>query len=241
MKLILCWLFVALGPFIALSQTKITKFYPVKKGQTVAFQFDFPNKIKVSNWNKQEIAVLATIETDEGVDSTVFKLVQTESDGKILIKNTLDMDKIPYSFYVVENGIKKRFETKKDMNNYLVDKSDAKRSNYQTRNIDIKIEIKVPENIQTEVKATYGVVEIQDFIGPINVEATYGGIEAKLKQQDVGKLKMTNRFGKIYTNFTLKPNEIKEERFYTAITANPGQGASYDLNSSYGNIYLRNP
>ncbi|MET0573557.1 MAG: hypothetical protein ABWZ79_19205, partial [Pedobacter agri] len=74
-----------------------------------------------------------------------------------------------------------------------------------------------------------------------SIDAKFGGIDARLSQQQVGTLKMTNRFGKIYTNYNFQPNEVKEQRFFTSIAAHPGKGASYDFNSSFGNIYLRNP
>ncbi|MFX4929712.1 hypothetical protein ABTB76_19500, partial [Acinetobacter baumannii] len=51
--------------------------------------------------------------------------------------------------------------------------------NYWGSNVDIEItiEIKVPANTTTGVKATYGIVELSNFNGPITVNATYGGID----------------------------------------------------------------
>ncbi|WP_421943526.1 hypothetical protein [Pedobacter sp.] len=241
MKPILCWLFTALVPCIAFSQSKINKNYQVSKGQTVAFHFDYPKTIRFSTWDKNEVSVEASVKIDGVEENNVFTIEKSESDGKLMIKNTIDMDKIPYSYFVSVDGIKHRFTKKADMDLFMKEQNGKVKSNYQTKDIEIIIDVKVPANINTEVTSVYGVVELQDFKGPIKVEATYGGIDAKLNQQLIGKLKMTNRFGKIYTNLTLKQNEIREERFYTAINATPGQGSSYDLNSSYGNIYLRNP
>jgi len=240
-SILLCWLFSALVPCIACSQTKINRSYPAKQGQTVAFRFDYPKTIRVSSWNKNEISVEASVKIDGAVADSVFTLFQSESNGRLLIENKLDMKKIPSRYYVMESGIKTRFDTKEDMNAFLKEKGSTVTSNYQTQDVEIIIDIKLPVNINTEISSVYGMVEVQDFKGPMKIDATYGGIDAKLNQQLIGKLKMTNRFGKIYTNLNLKPNELKEERFFTAITATPGQGPSYDFSSSYGNIYLRNP
>ncbi|WP_231459785.1 hypothetical protein [Pedobacter sp. Leaf132] len=241
MKPILFWLFIAIVPCIAFSQSKIVKNYPVNKGQTVSFHFDFPKTVRFSTWDKNEVSVEATVKVEGVDDDSVFSIEKTESDGKIVIKNKLDMEKIPYSYFVSVNGVKHRFTNKADMDVFMKEQGSSVKSNYQTRDIEIVIDVKLPASINTEVNSVYGFVEVQDFKGPIKVDATYGGIEAKLNQQLIGKIKMTNRFGKIYTNLDLKPNELKEERFYTAINATPGKGPSYDFNSSYGNIYLRNP
>ncbi|WP_231491652.1 hypothetical protein [Pedobacter sp. Leaf170] len=241
MKPILFWLFTAIVPCIAFSQSKIVKNYPVNKGQTVSFNFDFPKTVRFSTWDKNEVSVEATVKVEGVDDNSVFSIEKTESDGKIVIKNKLDMEKIPYSYFVSVNGVKHRFTNKADMDVFMKEQGSSVKSNYQTRDIEIVIDVKLPASINTEVTSVYGFVEVQDFKGPIKVDATYGGIEAKLNQQLIGKIKMTNRFGKIYTNLDLKPNELKEERFYTAINATPGKGPSYDFNSSYGNIYLRNP
>ncbi|WP_316737485.1 hypothetical protein [Pedobacter aquatilis] len=242
MKPILCWLFTALVPCIALSQAKISENYSVKNAQAVVLHFDFPKTVRVSTWDKNEISVEATVHV-EGVDEkSVFNLEKSESDGKIFIKNKIDMEKIPYSYFVTVGGVKHRFANKADADVFVKEQPGGSvKSNYQTRDMEIVVDVKIPANLNTEVTSVYGFVELQDFKGPIKVEATYGGIEAKLDQRLIGKLRMTNRFGKIYTNLDLKQEEIKEQRFYTAINATPGKGPSYDFNSSYGNIYLKNP
>lgn len=241
MKLVLCWLFTALVPYIALSQEKIAKLYPVKKGQTVDFKFDYPKIIRVSNWDKNEISVEASIKVNGVAANDVFSLSNSEADGKVLIENKVDMDKVPQRFYTVENGEKQIFDSRAQMEAFIKEKGNAITSSYQTKDIEILIDIKLPANVVTNVTATYGVVEVADFNGPITINAKFGGIDARLSQQQVGTLKMTNRFGKIYTNYNFQPNEVKEQRFFTSIAANPGKGASYDFNSSFGNIYLRNP
>ncbi|WP_316809657.1 hypothetical protein [Pedobacter agri] len=241
MKLVLCWLFTALVPCIALSQEKIAKLYPVKKGQTVDFKFDYPKIIRVSNWDKNEISVEASIKVNGVAANDVFSLLNSEADGKVLIENKVDMDKVPQQFYTVENGEKQMFDSRAQMEAFIKEKGNTVTSSYQTKDIEILIDIKLPANVVTNVTATYGVVEVADFDGPITIDAKFGGIDARLSQQQVGTLKMTNRFGKIYTNYNFQPNEVKEQRFFTAIAATPGKGASYDFNSSFGNIYLRNP
>lgn len=240
MKTILYWLIMAMVPGIALSQTKINKSYPVKKGDAVVLSFDYPKVIHISSWDKNEIGIEATVKINDGESNSAFTLQDSNTEGILTIKNKLDLDKIPEAYYVKENGIRTRLNSKADLDAYIKEKSGAKISTYQTKDIEVTINIKLPADINATVSSVYGIVELKDFKGPIKVDAKYGGIDASISQSAIGKIKLTNRYGKIYTNMVLKPTEMKEENFFTSLTAAPGIGPSYDLSSSYGNIYLRN-
>jgi len=241
MKSILCWLLLVMVPCIAFSQTKINRTYAVKKGETVELHFDYPKVVHISSWDKNEIGVEATVKINGGESDSAFSISQSNADGRVIIANKIDMDKIPEAYYVKENGIKTRLNSKADLDAYLKERTGTKISSYQQKDIEITINIMLPSGITTEVTSVYGIVELKDFKGPIKVDARYGGIDASINQANIGKIKLTNRYGKIYTNLALKPTEMKEENFFTSLTAAPGVGPSYDLSSSYGNIYLRNP
>jgi len=240
MKVIFFWLFTALVPCIALSQTKITKSYPVAKGQTVQLRFDYPKVVRVSTWDKNEVLVEATVKINEGENNNAFSLIESTANGQVSISNKIDMESIPEAYFVVENGVKTRFNTKTDMDNYRKGKSAVNNiSYYQTKDMEITLDIKVPANVATDLAAVYGMVELSNFDGPIKVDAKYGGIDASLTESKIGKITLTNHFGKIYSNLDLKPTDQKEQNFFTSITAAPGKGPDYDISSNYGNIYLR--
>ncbi|RYD80500.1 MAG: hypothetical protein EOP55_02000 [Sphingobacteriales bacterium] len=240
MKIIFFWLFTALVPCIAHSQTKITKSYPVAKGQKAEFRFDYPKVVRISTWDKNEISVEASVTINQGESNNAFSLVESTANGKVSISNKIDMESIPEAYYVVENGIKTRFNTKTDTDNYRKGKNGANNiSYYQTKDMEITIDIKVPANVETDLASVYGMVELSNFDGPIKIDAKYGGIDASLNESKIGKLTLTNHFGKIYSNLNLKPTDQKEQNFFTSITAAPGKGPDYDISSNYGNIYLR--
>lgn len=240
MKILFIWLFIALVPYIAFSQTKITKSYPVAKGQTVELRFDYPKIIRISTWDKNEVSVEASVKINQGEDNNAFRLVESLTNGKVIISNKLDIDNIPESYFLVENGIKTRFTTKADMDNYRKEKGISNNiSYYQQKDIEVTLEIKVPANVTTNLASVYGIVELNNFDGPIKVDAKYGGIDASLMESKIGKITLTSHFGKIYSNLNLKPTAQKEGNFFTSITAAPGKGPDYDISSNYGNIYLR--
>lgn len=237
MKSILIVLLTAMFPMFSFSQTKISKTYPVENGQKIELKFDYPKVIHISSWDKKEISVEATVNINDGDNNAAFTLNETRTDGKISISNKIDMNQVDDAYYIVVNGVKTRFKSKADMESYRNEKSGN--YSYQQKDIQVTIEVKLPANMAADVVSTYGMIELENLSGPIKVEATYGGIDATLNESKIGNIKLTNHFGKIYSNLDLQPTAQKEENFYTSITAAPGKGPSYEINASYGNIYLR--
>ncbi len=105
--------------------------------------------------------------------------------------------------------------------------------------MEITVEVKVPVNTATDIKATYGIVELVGFNAPATVNATYGGIDATVAMANTGKLQATTSYGQIYSNLDLTLTDKTEKDFFTSITAEPGKGPAYILKSTYGKIYLR--
>lgn len=240
MKTILLWLILAMGPCIAFSQSKISKSYPVNKGQSIELRFDYPKLIKISSWDKNEISVEATVNINDGKNNDAFTLEEKTVDGKISISNKLDMEQIPQAYYLVINGIKTKFDSKEAMESYRKEKSLTNvTSIYQQKDVEISLEIKLPANVTADVSSIFGLVELQNYSGPIKVNSKYGGVDASLQEDVIGKITLTNQYGKIYTNLNLKPTEQTDRNFFTSITATPGKGPSYDISSAFGNIYLR--
>jgi hypothetical protein len=239
MKTLFLWLLIAIGPCFALAQTKIKKSYPVGNHQSVEFRFDYPKNIQVSTWSGNEIIVEANVNINNGNSGAAFTLVDANTAGKITISNKLNLDLIPESYYIKDKGVETQFNSKKELDDYLKTLSGPRPSIYQNKKINIDIHIQVPAHLKTKITSIYGTVEVKAFNGPIEVDATYGGIDAILVEKAVGRLQLTTRYGKIYTDLNLKPTEKIEKAFFTSITMVPGTGPGYQLTSSYGNIYLR--
>jgi hypothetical protein len=159
-------------------------------------------------------------------------------DGALVISDRIkDMDQIPRRYTIVHNGMKTIYKSK---DQYLEARKDhGIQQTYEGVDMEIHLEIKVPANAQTDIKAIYGIVELTDFNAPVTVNATYGGIDATLSEAHTGKLQATTRYGQIYSNLDLKLTDHTEHDFFNSITAEPGSGPSYQFTSDYGKIYLR--
>lgn len=222
------------------AQTVINKTYPVTAGQQVELNFDYPKTVRISTWEKNEVAVTAHVSINDGENDTAFILEGSNANGVLTIRNQIkDMKNLPHRYTVIQDGKKTVFQSREDYKEFVGKTGNAHRITSNGTDLEITLEVKVPVNTTTRVKATYGIVEMVDFHAPVTVNATYGGIDATIAETGTGKLQATTSYGQIYTNLDLKLTEKTQKDFFTSITAEPGKGPAYILTSTYGNLYLR--
>lgn len=221
-------------------QSIVTKSYPVKSGQSLVLKFDYP-KIHISTWDKAEVQISAKVSINDGDNDSAFTLTDETADGVLTIADHItDMDKLPRHYTISQNGKKTIFKTKEAFEEYK--KTSGPINSYsQGTDIDISLDIKVPANTTTSVKAIYGMVEVANFNAPANIDAIYGGIDATLVKAQTGKLQASTNYGKIYSNLDLDLTDKASRDFFTSITAEPGKGPALTFKSTYGKIYLRKP
>jgi hypothetical protein len=83
-------------------------------------------------------------------------------------------------------------------------------------------------------------VEVKSFSGPLVVEATYGGVDVALTEKAIGEITAETNYGEIFTNLDTRFGGDKTDRdFHTYVSAKPGSGPKYSLESQYGNVYIR--
>lgn len=226
------------------AQTTLNKTYPLKQGDKIELDFDYPKIVRISTWDKNEVSVTAHVSINEGENDTAFVLEGKTVDGVLAIRNRINnMDKLPRIYTVVnQDGKKTVFRSKEDFKAFTNANSGNRRMTSEGVDLQITIEIKIPAAaVATNVKSTYGMVEMVNFNAPANINATYGGIDATVAEASTGKLQATTSYGQIYTNLDLKLTDKTEKDFFTSFTAEPGKGPTYILKSTYGKIYIRKP
>jgi hypothetical protein len=234
----ICSLFV----ISATAQTVVSRTYAVKAGDKVELNFDYPQVVKVSTWDKNEISVIARVSINDGMNDSAFILEDKNSDGIITISNKIkDLKNLPHRYTVIHDGKKTVFRSREEFREFNRTVTGSHYMSSDGVDMEITVEVKVPANTNTNIKATYGIVELVNFNAPANVNATYGGIDATVAQANTGKLQATTSYGQIYSNLDLKLTDKTEKDFFTSITAEPGKGPTYILKSTYGKIYLRKP
>jgi len=227
----------------AYTQTPINKSISVQAGQKIVMHFDFPELIRVTTWDKNEISIQGTVSINGGENDDAFELFNSTSGNTISVKNEIrNMKGLPQRITIVDGEQKIVFKNKEEFKKYQAENGKSKFDMMSSGvDLDILLEIKVPRNTDTKIESVYGMVEIRDFQAPLTVEATYGGVDASLMETATGEIIAETNFGEIYTNLDTKfgSNNIQKKDFHTFVSAKPGRGPNYNFESKYGNVYLR--
>ena len=101
------------------AQTKLEKTIPVKVGQHVRFTFDYPELIRVSTWDKNEISIQGTVSINDGESDAAFVL-DTHTQGDVLdVQGKIkDMEELPQRITIMRNGIKTVFKNEAEFKKY---------------------------------------------------------------------------------------------------------------------------
>jgi len=237
-NLILGFWMISLG---VLAQTAINKSITLNTGQNISMTFDYPELIKVSTWDKNEVSIQGTVTINNGESDDAFELTTSTSGGTIIIENKIrNMKNLPQMVTVIDGGQKIIFKSRQEYKAYKEEKGPFEMVSWGV-DMEIVLEIKVPKNVKTSIVSTCGMVEVKNFMGPLQVEAQYGGVDVALNEKSVGELVAETNYGQIYSNLDIKfeADGFREKDFYTFVSAKPGSGPRYDLESKYGNVYLR--
>ena len=225
---------------MSFAQTAINKTTAVLPGQKINLDFDYPQLIQLSTWDKDEISITGTVSINEGDNDDAFRLETTSLGSEISVSGKMkDMEKLPHRITIKRDGRKIIFKTKADYAKYADQNGHDYNSMSWGTDIEIFIAIKVPHNRETKVLSVYGTIEIKDFNAPLIAESTYGGVDVALNEKSVGGLKAIAHYGQIFTNLDHHFNKGVFEDFHTVISAELGSGPKYSLESKYGNVYLR--
>lgn len=225
---------------VLLGQTPVNKTYPVTAGQKISFRFDYPELVKISTWDKNEISIIGSVSINSGESDNAFELLQSTTGNTIYIENVIrNMKNLPQRITVHRGGEKIVFKSKEDYRKYS--EENGRDFNRQSWGIDMDIflEVKVPRNMETRLECVYGVAEVKNFSGPLTVEATYGGVDVSVQEKATGELTAETHYGQIYSNLDLKFTGSEFKDFHTVVSAKPGTGPRYSFESKYGNVYLR--
>jgi hypothetical protein len=226
-----------------IAQTNLNKTIPVQAGQKINMHFDYPDLIRVSTWDKNEISIQGTVSINGGENDDAFEIHTSTMGNVITIKNEIkNLKSLPQRITITDGAKKITFKSKEEFKKYQLTNSKGTPDVMCTGvDMDIVLEIKVPRNAETQIESVYGMVEVKDFTGPITVDATYGGVDAALMERGVGELIAETNYGQIYTNLDVKfgSDKNKQEDFHTYVDVKPGAGPRYNFGSKYGNVYLR--
>ena len=231
------------------SQSKVEKTIPVQAGQKLILDMDFPS-LNIQTWERKEVQINGTVSINRGENDGAFELRVDQQSGQLSVTSAL----------LNEKSITQRIMISKDDQEYyfMATRFDdpivqeflkEKGQGYAYMSIgivkEISLEIFVPKNMDTEIRAKYGLVEVKGFDAPLRISATYGKVDATITASTTGEIVARSRHGEILTNLDIKfdqlPFAAKKHDHWTEISARPGKGPRYAIEAKHGNVYLRKP
>jgi hypothetical protein len=229
-----------LGSAAAWGQTPVNKTVPVSSGQTVRLYFDYPELVRVTTWDKPEVAITGTVRINGGENDDAFVLASAVTGSTISIKSEIrDFKNLPRRISIERNGEKIVFKDRAAFRAYCAEHGDDYRWQNDGVDLDIELTVRVPRGVATTVESVYGLVEVQNFAGPLQVDAPYGGVDATVAENGLGELVAETNFGQIYSNLNAFLKGSAEGDFHTQVAAKLGAGPRQVFESKYGNVYLR--
>lgn len=198
---------------IAFSQKVIDKKIEVD-GKKAEMKLDFADNIEIEAWNNNYIEFHATANINENQYNEFYELNVNEKSGKIEIAENMDFEAI------------KKKTGKKNL------------CNFET---DIDYSLKIPKNLDFEVKTISGEIEIKGCEGEMMVNSISGFIDYSIPEKHKAKIDLSTISGDVYTNVNFDnpvSNEISWVGTKREVTLNGGS-KDVELKTISGDIYLR--
>lgn len=231
---------ISLFAVITFAQTNLQKQFSVPQGKELVLKFDYPQLIKISTWDKNEVEITGKVNINNGENNSFFEITERVINNEKVIEGKISNYKnLPQQLTAYLGKEKMEFNTEKELLQYEKDKNVKFKIKSYSAKLEIELEIKVPHHMKTKIESIYGTVEVKKFDAPIIAKSTYGSVDATLDEKKVGEILIESFYGKIYTNLNLPIKTIKSEDFHTIMTAFSGKEPRQEFSSQYGNIYLR--
>lgn len=229
------------------AQKPVSKLVKHNHGQSINLYFAYPELIKVTTWDRDEIEVTGTASINNGKNDDSFDIkVDSESDVLFISSIIKDHDKLPRMKVVVIGDTKYYFDNENDHQaiNRLKEERGSEKGSYTMHGVikEINLAIKVPKNIALVIESKHGLVELNKINAPVKVISKFGGIDISISENAKRNLEISTRFGEIYTNMDMEfdKGNRRENNHWTIVKSQlNGGGNLCELESKFGNIYVR--
>lgn len=226
--------------FTAFAQSKINESYVLKNEDKVAIRFEYPSLVKIHTWDKKEVKVEATIDIDGGNQEEEFKIKGSSDRGTFYLRSKLTglSKRNNYRFSSEADEAEENVKIKENGRTIIIDKDKA---HYQGVEIDIVVDVYVPTNMEVDVNAKFGMVEVLNLPQSLQVDSEFGGIDVTLNAKEIKELDASTSWGQIYTNIDKDMRMRGDGGLGSELRASLNSSGSKKLylDSKFGNVYLR--
>lgn len=236
---------------VAAAQLTKEETVEIKSGTKLMVESPYAQLIRITPWDKQEVNIKSNVLINQGMNDDAFQMkISSNSEGVRVETGIKNIKSLPETIQIRYQGQNYYFNTS-DWNDpkvqqFLKEKG-RENMDWISHGVsrDIRLEIRIPENISVEVNSKFGIIEIVSFEGEIYANSIHGGVDVSFDESARNRLELHTKWGEIYTNLDLNYENLSEtgysseERKNLIASLNDGTGSLMQLGSKHGNIYLR--
>ncbi len=226
--LLLICAFFLLGPLMA--QKLIEKNVAYKEGQEIVLELPIGESIKITGWDKQEVALRASVNINGNKLNDAYAL-EVRNGAVLHIEASLDEK-------MLGNGSVGDCNGNSDTNFQRISKGDK-----GAVCAEITYELKVPRNARLRLETINANVEAVGLRGPTKLKSISGFIDFSWPEQQDAELQLKSITGELYTDLAFDILNKKEDAPMIGyeLKGRKGKGGPLvDLETISNNIYLRN-
>jgi len=242
----LSFYFVLMGS-VCFAQTDFKKNFPVSASK-VSMKFIYPKLVRISTWDKDEIEIQASVAINLGKNDDAFEIKGESSESGLYIESEIrDYSSLPRFVVVKLDDREYYFEGENwkspELQSFL-EENKASNISWISSGVakEIKLEIKVPKNIELSIHTRHGIIELIDLPKSVVAYSRHGGVDASVDLSLAHNFELQTRHGEIYTNLDLEYDEnnyFNKSREIFVRAKYKGGGSKMVFESRHGNIYLR--
>ena len=223
-RLIIFLLLVGTG-FALPAQKKIDETYTISSKASVCLDLKYASKIKITAWNKSEVALKASVNLHDNAANEAWQLTNSKEDNQLKVTSEID----------------KKFMKKFWSGNYYKDDNGDWHSDRPHNTTEITYEIFVPNGINLKVNTYSGDIDLSGLTGTIYAKSLSGFVDMNWDSKQAASITLKSISGEVYSNLDLELQNLKKNTYVGyALKGNfKGGGTSVHLESISNNVYLR--
>lgn len=222
---------------------QIEKTYPLANSEKLSLKFEYPELVKVSTWDKQEVQIKAKVLINGQDGSDDFVITENRKSGQLTVSSKLNNLDAYKGNYVTHAGDMPKGESiTVNRNGKTITVGNSTKTYYQGTEIEIELEVFLPKNAEVQIEAKYGIVEVLSAPKELDILAKFGGADVKVNESDLKSLWVSTSWGQVFSDLTSKMNiggdDMLGKRMEVEIENSRGAN-SVKVESEFGNVFLR--
>lgn len=236
-------LFLLAISFSLVKGQNIEKSYQLGSNEKLSLEFEYPELVKISTWDKQEVLIKAKVLINNMDATEDFVLSENRSSNQLVISSRLknkDKYKNNYVWVTSDEDDDKSVTVSRNGKNITV--GNKGKTYYNGTEIEIVLEITLPKNAMVDVEAKYGMVEVLSVPKDLAVYAKFGGADVKIDEVGLKQLRASTSWGQIFSNLNsklaIKGDDMLGKNMRAEFDNSKGAN-SVRIETEFGNVFLR--